>query len=134
MLFKINTSKLRYQNGVAKVRKQESSLSYVTGPFSAGANRGNFSSCADWNGQDGNVTTVGTNGGPSFYGTYDQSGNVFEWNDLNNTTGSSRGLRGGGWDGNAFFLSSSVRNAFDPSLENDGYGFRLASPVPVPEP
>lgn len=27
----------------------------------------------------GNLTTVGTNGGKSAYGTYDQSGNVFEW-------------------------------------------------------
>ena len=31
----------------------------------------------------------------SFYGTFDQTGNVFQWNDLDGTAGSSRGLRGG---------------------------------------
>ena len=99
-------------------------------------NFANYNRSADWGSpvQDGNVTTVGTNGGASAYGAFDMSGNLYEWNDLTGSAGSSRGLRGGGWDGNAFFLSSSVRNAFDPSLENDGYGFRLASPVPVPEP
>jgi len=30
----------------------------------------------------------------SFYGTFDQSGNVYQWNDLDGTTGSSRGLLG----------------------------------------
>ena len=127
MTFKINTSKLMYQNGTAKVRKQESSLSYVTGPFSAGPNTANFNSCADWNNQNGNVTTVGSNGGPSFYGTYDQSGNVFEWNDLNNTTGSSRGLRGGNWNNIAFLLASSFRNTNDSSHEGYSSGFRLSS-------
>jgi len=44
-----------------------------TGDGSAGStgNSANYQSSADWNGQDGNVTTVGTNGGPSFYGTFD---------------------------------------------------------------
>ena len=32
----------------------------------------------------------------SVYGTFDQSGNVSEWNDLTGAAGSSRGLRGGG--------------------------------------
>lgn len=41
-------------------------------------NSGNLSSEADWNDQNGNVTTVGRNGGPSAYGTYDQGGNVWE--------------------------------------------------------
>jgi formylglycine-generating enzyme required for sulfatase activity len=123
MLFKINTNKLKYQNGVAKVRKQ----AYVTGPFSAGPNSANFNSCADWDGQDGNVTTVGSNGGPSAYGTYDQSGQVYEWNDLNNTTGSSRGLRGGSWINIAYYLSSSSRSTFAPSAEYDSLGFRLSS-------
>ena len=71
----------------------------------------------------------------SFYGTFDQSGNVFEWNDLPDAAGSSRGLRGGDWFiSGAFFLSSSSRFSFDPSFEFNGNGFRLASPVAVPEP
>ncbi len=51
------------------------------GDGSAGGvgNFANYNWTADWNLEDGNVTTVGSNGGPSAYGTYDQSGNVFEW-------------------------------------------------------
>ena len=43
-------------------------------------------------------------------------------------TGSSRGLRGGNWNNNAFNLSSSNRNTNYPSNENNNNGFRLASP------
>ena len=110
----------------------------TTGIGSAGAtgNFANFNRGADWNSQDGNVTTVGTNGGASAYGAFDMSGNVYEWNDLDGlaASGSSRGLRGGDWNNNAFNLSSSLRSAIDPSNEFDIIGFRLASPVPVPEP
>jgi hypothetical protein len=78
------------------------------------------------------VTTVGTNGGPSAYGAFDMSGNVTEWNDLTGAAG-ARGLRGGDWNsGAAFFLASSYRFAFDPSLESNGLGFRLASPASGP--
>jgi formylglycine-generating enzyme required for sulfatase activity len=107
-----------------------------TGIGSAGGtgNFANYNRVADWNGQDGNVTTVGTNGGPSAYGAFDMSGNVQEWNDLTGSAGSSRGLRGGGWGGIAFSLSSSNSDSNDPSVERDFIGFRLASPVAVPEP
>jgi formylglycine-generating enzyme required for sulfatase activity len=81
------------------------------------------------------LTDVGAfSGSGSFYGTFDQSGNVFQWNDLDGTSGSSRGLRGGNWYDNAFFLSSSNWLTGGPSSENNGIGFRLASPVAVPEP
>ena len=100
---------------------------YVVGPFSAGANSANFNFCADWDGQNGNITTVGSNGGPSFYGTFDQSGNVYEWNDLNGPAGNSRGLRGGFWAFDAFSVSSSFRSTISPSNENNNIGFRLAS-------
>ena len=70
----------------------------------------------------------------SFYGTFDQSGNAFQWNDLDGLPGSSRGLRGGTWDDFAFNLSSSNRVTSGPSDENYSDGFRLASPVAVPEP
>jgi formylglycine-generating enzyme required for sulfatase activity len=110
----------------------------TTGIGSAGStgNSANFNRGADWGSplQDGNVTTVGTNGGASAYGAFDMSGNLYEWNDLTGTAGSSRGLRGGGWDFDAFSLSSSDRITFAPSGESDFIGFRLASPVAVPEP
>ena len=71
----------------------------------------------------------------SFYGTFDQSGNVFQWNDLDGSSGSSRGFRGGYWNNNnAFDLSSSLRITNVPSSVNSNIGFRLASPVAVPEP
>jgi len=109
-----------------------------TGIGSAGStgNFANYNRVADWNSQNGNVTTVGTNGGASAYGAFDMSGNLYEWNDLTGAAGSSRGVRGGVWNDNAFILSSSGRGTSDPSLEDDIIGFRLASPAatPIPEP
>jgi formylglycine-generating enzyme required for sulfatase activity len=82
------------------------------------------------------LTDVGAfSGSGSFYCTFDQSGNVFQWNDLNGTSGSSRGVRGGSWSyTNPFDLSSSGRYSFDTEEESEHFGFRLASPVAVPEP
>ena len=72
----------------------------------------------------------------SYYGTFDQSGNVYQWNDLDGlaSSGSSRGLRGGSWDDVASALSSSFRSTNAPSFGDDSSGFRLVSPVAVPEP
>jgi len=105
----------------------------LTGIGSSGStgNFANWNSNAIWNGQGGNVTTVGTNGGASAYGAFDMSGNVFEWNDLTGAAGSSRGIRGGGWNYGAFNLSSSGRFTDPPSIEYDNLGFRI---VLVPEP
>ena len=73
----------------------------------------------------------------SFYGTFDQSGNVSQWNDLDGLapSGSSRGLRGGFW-GNFGPIDVSSSGSFlaDPSYYGANVGFRLASPVSaVPE-
>jgi formylglycine-generating enzyme required for sulfatase activity len=60
------------------------------------------------------------------YGTFDQGGNVWEWNEAI-LYGSSRGLRGGsffyydlGWD-----LLASLRVSDNPSDEDDQAGFRV---------
>jgi formylglycine-generating enzyme required for sulfatase activity len=97
-------------------------------------NFANYNSAAYWGSpvQAGNVTTVGTNGGPSAYGAFDMSGNIYEWNDLTGAAGSSRGLRGGVWSYGPLALSSSDRNEFDPALGFDINGFRLASPLSGP--
>lgn len=56
---------------------------------------------ADWDGQNGNVTTVGS-GGPgsaSFYGAFDMGGNVLEWTESIIIDQSRNGRRfcGGDW-------------------------------------
>jgi formylglycine-generating enzyme len=106
----------------------------LTGIGSSGSagNFANYNLVADWNGRDGNVTTVGTNGGASAYGAFDMSGNLFEWNDLTGAAGSSRGNRGGSWTSTAFNVSSSSSLSGAPTGQNDIIGFRLASPVPEP--
>ena len=84
----------------------------------------------------GASTDVGSYGGdPSSYGTFDQGGNVWEWNDAV-ISGAYRGLRGGSWDGGASLLRSSFRNYSGPSTELNLFGFRVASSelAAVPEP
>jgi len=77
-------------------------------------------------------TDVGSySGDGSSYGTFDQGGNVWEWNDAV-ISGSSRGFRGGGWGSGDAFLASSYRGSYDPSGGNLFMGFRLASAVPEP--
>ena len=86
------------------------------------------------------LTDVGAfSGSSSFYGTFDQNGNVVQWNDLDGlaSSGSRRGLLGGDWyERNPFNLSSSSIYSTAPSTENEVVGFRLASSfnsAPVPE-
>ena len=87
---------------------------------------------ADWNGQDGNVTTVGSNGGPSAYGTYDMGGNVWEWVSGIVSGSGGREYRGGGWGSTVGDSArSDNRGIYVPGSRNYGLGFRLArSSVP----
>jgi formylglycine-generating enzyme required for sulfatase activity len=71
-------------------------------------------------------------GSASPYGTYDQGGNVFEWNEQI-ADPSYRGVRGGNWFSGASGLAASGPVFFtDPEEEADGIGFRVASPIPEP--
>jgi len=70
----------------------------------------------------------------SFYGTFDQSGNVYQWNDLDGTASSSRGQQGGDFILLPTYLSAHAGYTAAPSDESYSVGFRLASPVAVPEP
>ncbi|MEQ9461039.1 MAG: SUMF1/EgtB/PvdO family nonheme iron enzyme [Phycisphaeraceae bacterium] len=90
----------------------------------------NYLAGADWNGLNGNVTTVGSAGSTSFYGAFDMNGNVWEWNETQ--IGSSRGLRGGSFSLFEGVLRSSDRFNSFPAFEGSSFGFRLASPVPEP--
>jgi formylglycine-generating enzyme len=76
-------------------------------------------------------TEVGTHeNSDSPYGTFDQGGNVWEWNDTV-IWSSCRGLRGGSFDGIAGDLASSHRPNYNPTYGDYSVGFRVAS---VPEP
>jgi len=80
---------------------------------------------------------------PNGFGFYDMSGNVYEWvNDwfgsysegaatdpTGPSTGTRRGVRGGGWDGikhAAQFCRSSFRGRYDPVRRLSSLGFRVA--------
>ena len=89
---------------------------------------------ANYNNSGGTVTDVGTYAAdPSFYGTFDQGGNAWEWNDEILFT-SARGLRGGSFVNSDEFLESSSRFSDDPSIEDSIIGFRVSSLAPIPEP
>ena len=87
------------------------------------------------------LTDVGAfSGSASYYGTFDQSGNVSQWNDLSGAGGGTRGWRGGSWNFNSPPpLSSSQRVDGQYIGSGDGtarVGIRLAGQyivAPVPE-
>lgn len=104
-----------------------------------GENVANHDHGAEWNGLDGNVTTVGSAGplSASYYGTFDQGGNVVEWmGELDfaspQSTGNLSGMRGGYWFGSANTLSTAYWWTSHGAVSHtDNVGFRVAS---VPEP
>ena len=64
------------------------------------------------------------------YGTFDQSGNVLEWNEAI-FPDSFRGSRGGSFDGFELHLRASRRLRTNADREDDNIGFRVAQ---IPEP
>lgn len=71
----------------------------------------------------------------SAYGTFDQSGNVFEWNEAivyEDGDYSYRGQRGGSFGYDDTGLGASSRGDYLPGYENEGLGFRIAAAIPEP--
>jgi formylglycine-generating enzyme required for sulfatase activity len=68
---------------------------------------------------------------PSFYGTFDQGGNVDEWNETGD--GSERGVGGGSWFGSSVNLRPFPQGHNSTLFESEVVGFRLATGA-VPEP
>lgn len=77
----------------------------------------------------GGPTAVGAyTSSPSYYGTYDQGGNAWEWNDRV-IYGTVRGLRGGSWNSNEDTMRSNFLSDDNvPDRENQVIGFRVAAP------
>ncbi len=76
-------------------------------------------------------------GGLSYYGTMGQGGNVWEWEEtdydlVNDSSSSARGLRGGSWFSGDGWLSVRSRRSAVPSVESVVTGFRVASKIPEP--
>jgi len=87
-------------------------------------NSANYNSRADWNTLDGNLSTVGSNGKSSYYGTFDQTGNINEL--LDTISGSYPIIRGGAFNNDQTYLSKSWfgTQAADGKVSN--IGFRVA--------
>lgn len=83
----------------------------------------------------GDLTVVGSySGSASPIGTFDQGGNVWEWNEVTIDAGIPvRGMRGGSFDnGPEDVLAASALGIAPPAHESWVRGFRVASLVPEP--
>jgi hypothetical protein len=79
----------------------------------------------------GDLTAGGSyTGSASPFGTFDQGGNVWEWNEAI-ISGSFRGIRGGSFDSSPFQLAVTARRNIGPTTESNNVGFRVAL---IPEP
>jgi formylglycine-generating enzyme len=74
------------------------------------------------------LTDVGAySGSPSYFGTFDQNGNLYQWNDLNDKASAYRGVRGSFWFAGAQAAQSIIYAGLTPEHVGNDVGFRLAS-------
>jgi len=90
-----------------------------------GNNSANYNSQAFWDGKT-NVTTVGSNGGPSAYGAFDMIGNAYQWTDYG-LSSSVRGYAGGTYISNVFYNGREGDGVTTPNTKTNYIGFRVAS-------
>jgi formylglycine-generating enzyme required for sulfatase activity len=115
-----------------------STLGYNPYPFADGfngvaceASPGTTSHSANCDSVVGDLTDVGSYAAsPSEYATFDQGGNLWEWNEAI-ISSSLRGWRGGGFSYPWGYFAASLRYYNDPSYEYGPMGFRVAM---IPEP
>ena len=88
---------------------------------------------ANCNNAVGDLTTKGSYAGSENHGTFDQGGNVWEWNEaIFSGSFPARGYRGGAYFNHATYLAASFQgNDVYPEEEADSIGFRV---VKLPEP
>ena len=95
-----------------------------------GSNNANFETDAGGSNPPYDLTVVGQfAGSPSAFGTYDQGGDVFQWNEA--LVGAGRQICGGAYAGPSSFLESDSTFSSQPSEYESVLGFRVAV---VPEP
>lgn len=83
--------------------------------------------CANYNNAVGDFTDVGAyTGSPSHYGTFDQAGNIWNWNESIIPPNFDRGLRGDAYVHEAALLASTYRYNREPFLGGLHVGFRVA--------
>ncbi|EIQ01911.1 hypothetical protein OpiT1DRAFT_00487 [Opitutaceae bacterium TAV1] len=111
---------------------------YTNYPWAGGASPSHTQNAvngANYYGGSGTVENVGSYvNATSYFGTYDQAGNVWEWNDAIYSD-NGRVLRGGSLSNDGLSLSAaSGRLNNGPASEAYFIGFRVASLTAVPEP
>lgn len=94
--------------------------------FPTGVNSANYGGYAKWpiGNSVGNITSVGTNGGPSAYGTEDQCGNVWEWNEKD-YGGNNKGIMGGAF--NTTNITVPVQLSLPESISISGISYHSIS-------
>ena len=94
---------------------------------------------ANFNNSGGTVISVGSYGeeNTSYFGTYDQSGNAYEWNEASLPDITNGAIRGGSFINGTGHLIATYRHiGTSPVNISDYLGFRIVSSMdaPVPEP
>ncbi len=91
------------------------------------------SNSANYDGAGGRTPVGSYTNSVSPFGTFDQSGNAWEWNE-SLIDGTLRNFRGGSWGNSAEILPASYRitGTTPPTARGVGIGFRVASQVPEP--
>lgn len=113
------------QSDAAPTPATASATGVISNP---GANVMNINFVADWAGQNGHMTTVGSAGplSQSQYGTYDQGGNLDEILEPVGPTGGIL-LRGGDWGNSNIRPRSTSRIGLPATSYGSALGFRVAA-------
>jgi sulfatase modifying factor 1 len=98
-----------------------------------GPNVANFGNGAVWPATSSNLTTAGSAGpqSASYYGTFDQGGNMNEWTEAISNS-AARVFRGGTYNLPEDRMRSTLRSALPPNLDSILFGFRVAGSIPEP--